>query len=389
MENMAMPKIMYTPGLFSLSIFIAIIASQAALWLAIKSNQGAFKKQVQLKLISSLVMGAAICGIHYTGMAAAVFIAGSQPKAAHTIPSNLLAYYIAILIGFTLFTALIILTYQQLVKEMSLREQIESARDLIELKVIDRTRELQQALDHKNNLQNTLIHAEKMATVGQLAAGIAHEINNPLSYALGNMDVFHELLADIHNKQDAALIQELNDLIDESQEGLLRIKKIVNDLISFSSSANEEEDEEDVNLNDCLESAICIIWNELKYKCTLHKKFAILPTIKGFQNQLISIFMNILLNAAQSINEKGEITITTSTQDKSIIITISDTGCGIPSEHLSQIFTPFFTTKPVGSAKGLGLATTYNMVRKHGGSLLAKSIVGKGSIFTVQLPVNN
>lgn len=276
--------------------------------------------------------------------------------------------------------------------------------------------------DDYKKAQAQLLQSEKMASVGQLAAGVAHEINNPTGYISSNlktladyeddirkvMDAYHQLVESLRKlpadrppaalneqlRRVAALEKELDigfvmndlrDLTKECQEGTERIKKIILDLKDFAHPGNDKIQEADINKG--IESTLNVVWNELKYKATVTKNLGDLPSIRCLPHQLNQVFMNLLVNAAQAIEEKGEISVTTRAVNGYVEIKISDTGCGIPPENLNKVFDPFFTTKQVGSGTGLGLNVSYNIIKKHNGSIQVESRVGKGTTFTIRLPV--
>jgi len=260
--------------------------------------------------------------------------------------------------------------------------------------------------------QSQLLQSEKMAAIGQLAAGVAHEINNPMGFISSNLGTLgkyvdrltefigaqteviealepNEALAGLEQKKKELkldyIIKDIKDLINESSDGAGRVKKIVQDLKSFSRV--DEEEYRDVDINECIETTINIIWNELKYKCTVKKEYGDIPPTKCYPQQLNQVFMNLLVNASQAIEKKGEITIKSWLEDGSINVSISDTGSGIPEENLGKLFEPFFTTKDVGKGTGLGLSITYGIIKKHGGEIKVESQVGKGAAFVVSIPV--
>jgi signal transduction histidine kinase len=181
------------------------------------------------------------------------------------------------------------------------------------------------------------------------------------------------------------ILGDTANLIKECQEGAERIKKIVTDLKDFAHPGADKMKYADINKG--LDSTLNIVWNELKYKTTVTKEYADLPEVKCYPQQLNQVFMNILLNAAQAIEKEGEIKIVTRAFDGYAEINISDTGMGIPKEKLSKIFDPFFTTKEVGKGTGLGLSVSYNIIKKHNGTIDVESTVGKGTAFTVRIPV--
>jgi two-component system, NtrC family, sensor kinase len=174
-------------------------------------------------------------------------------------------------------------------------------------------------------------------------------------------------------------------VITESLDGSERVKKIVQGLKRFARM--DEAEHKSADINECIESTINIVWNELKYKATLKKDYGNVPLTKCYPQQMNQVFMNLLINAGHAIEKQGEITIKTRDEDGAIWVEISDTGCGIPKESLDKIFEPFFTTKEVGKGTGLGLSITYEIVQKHNGEIAVKSEVGKGTTFTVRIPI--
>jgi two-component system NtrC family sensor kinase len=263
-------------------------------------------------------------------------------------------------------------------------------------------RDLQQS--HKKMLQQ-----EKMASIGQLAAGVAHEINNPMGFITSNLNSLRKYMTripefitiqsdalgngtsreEVAEKRKALkidyLLEDTQSLIKESLEGADRVKRIVCDLKNFSRVDQMEVAPADINR--ILDSTLNIVWNELKHKAAVSKDYGEVPLIGCNAGQLSQVFMNILVNGAQAITGFGEITIKTRLSGERVLITISDTGSGIPEEKLDRIFEPFFTTKEIGQGTGLGLSIAYDIVKKHGGEIGVVSEVGKGTTFTVALPL--
>jgi len=273
--------------------------------------------------------------------------------------------------------------------------------------------------EEKADLLIQLTQTDKLASIGQLAAGIAHEINNPVGYVTSNLNSLEEYLSDIGKliELDQTLIKRLNEitlpealakmteniheyarkidldflredmdgLIKDCIDGLDRIKKIVIDLKDFAHPG--KKDIEPVDVNACIETTLSVGANELKYKTTVYKDLNVVPLINGIPQQLNQVFLNILVNAAQAIETTGEIRIKTWQGNNDIFLTISDTGCGIDPENISKIFDPFFTTKEVGKGTGLGMNIAYNIIQQHGGSIAVESEKGKGTTFTIILPV--
>ena len=183
----------------------------------------------------------------------------------------------------------------------------------------------------------------------------------------------------------AFLLDDLPTLIRESLEGTERVRKIVADLKVFSHPTEKQMVHAD--LNECLKSTLNIVHNELKYKARVITDFGSVPEVRCRPGEINQVFMNLLVNACHAIERQGEIRVSTRTEEGAVVVSIADTGCGIPEEIRGRIFDPFFTTKPVGKGTGLGLTLSYDIVRKHGGTLTFESEVGKGTTFRIRLPV--
>ncbi|MBU4117154.1 MAG: PAS domain S-box protein [Proteobacteria bacterium] len=266
------------------------------------------------------------------------------------------------------------------------------------------------AHDTLKQSQAQILQQEKMASVGQLAAGVAHEINNPMGFISSNLSSLAKYLERLTgfiraleeklpqappDEELAALRKKLKidyimedamHLVTESLDGADRVKKIVQGLKNFSRIDQAEQLAADIN--ECLDSTLNIIWNELKYKCEVKKEYGELPPTVCYPQQLNQMFMNLLINAAQSIETRGELRIKTWSEQGFIHTRISDTGCGIPPDKIKHIFEPFYTSKEVGKGTGLGLSIVYDIVVKnHKGDIEVESEVGKGTTFTVKIPV--
>jgi len=267
----------------------------------------------------------------------------------------------------------------------------------------------------KKELQNTqeqLVQSEKMASIGQLAAGVAHEINNPVGYIHSNIGMLDEYvsgflelieayekaelhIADIELKTTIIKIKEkldldflkedIKSLVAESKEGVARVKQIVQDLKDFSHV--DTPDWQWVDLHKGLSSTLNIVNNEIKYKAEVITQYGELPEIECFPSQLNQVFLNLLINASHAIEETGTITLKTGYENDEIWVEIIDTGKGIPKENLGRIFDPFYTTKPIGEGTGLGLSLSYGIVQKHRGRIDVNSKEGEGTSFKVWLPV--
>jgi PAS domain S-box-containing protein len=242
-----------------------------------------------------------------------------------------------------------------------------------------------------------LIQSDKLAAIGTLAAGVAHEINNPMGYISSNLNTMKKYLDNfegyltVHaeeNPKIKLMLDDFRDAINESAEGATRVKRIVSDLKSFSRV--DRLHKEYANLNAGIDSTLNIVWNELKYKCKVEKDYGVLPDFYCMANQLNQVFMNLLVNAGQAIDkEDGLIKIKTWADNKAIHISFSDNGCGIPAENLNRIFEAFFTTKKIGEGTGLGLSLVYDIISKHDGKIEVKSQVGVGTEFQITLPMTS
>jgi signal transduction histidine kinase len=257
--------------------------------------------------------------------------------------------------------------------------------------------------------QLQLLQAEKMASLGQLAAGIAHEINNPIGFVNSNLSTLRKYLEKIDNtikeaeallaKNDSNLetfknikknhkldfiLKDMISTIDESLEGTQRVKHIVQGLKEFSHIDTQQLVSH--NINDCVNSTVNIAWNELKHRCKLEKRLGKLQPIICHPQQINQVILNLLMNSVEAVGDDGRITITTASENSGVRLEIADNGSGIPEEIIDKIFNPFFTTKEVGKGTGLGLHIVYGIINKHGGRIEVKSEVGKGTNFIIRLP---
>ncbi|MDP3424985.1 MAG: ATP-binding protein [Burkholderiaceae bacterium] len=303
-------------------------------------------------------------------------------------------------------------------------QALRESRDELELRVRERTAQLEtlnadlqaekerlaELVRELEAAQAQLMQSERMASIGQLAAGVAHEINNPVGFVnsnLGSLKLYVDKLmrlltvyeqaevalpADVATAVQATKAEvdldfmrtDLTELVAESLDGLQRVTRIVQDLKNFSHP--DESERQLADIEQGLDSTLRVVWNELKYKATVTKVFAGLPQLVCHPFQLNQVFMNLLVNAGQSIETKGTITLRTGYDDAWLWVEIEDTGKGIKPDNLVRIFDPFFTTKPVGKGTGLGLSMAYGIVKKHGGRIDVRSQVGQGSCFRVWLP---
>jgi two-component system NtrC family sensor kinase len=305
---------------------------------------------------------------------------------------------------------------------------------MLENQVRDRTRELEAALQKNEEItrdlqiekeeqrklirkleeaHTQLLQSEKLASIGQLAAGVAHEINNPIGFVNSNLGtlrkyVEHLLLligeyedselflaadSDARKRIEAAkrgadfqyLRDDILKLIEESMDGTARVRRIVQDLRDFSRVGEVEWLA--ANIHDGLDSTLNLVWNEIKFKADVVKEYGSVPLVECIPSQINQVFMNLFVNAAQAIPDHGTITLRTGCEGGFAWITVTDTGEGIPEQNLSKIFDPFFTTKPPGKGTGLGLSVAYGIIAAHDGRIEATSRLGQGTTFTVRLPI--
>lgn len=276
--------------------------------------------------------------------------------------------------------------------------------------------ELQQAYARLSSTQEQLLQSEKMASIGQLAAGIAHEINNPIGYVHSNLvslrdytsgllELIHAYeralapkldettlatLAEVRARVDFDFVStDLPGLINESREGLERVRRIVQDLKDFSH-AGREAGWRRVDLHRGLESTLNIVWNDLKYKAKVERQLGTLPLVECHPSEINQVFMNLLLNASHAIGERGLITLASGhdAERDEVWISIRDSGSGVTADHLPRIFDPFFTTKAVGTGTGLGLSISYGIAKKHQGRIDVANHPDGGAVFTLVLPVH-
>jgi PAS domain S-box-containing protein len=248
----------------------------------------------------------------------------------------------------------------------------------------------------------TMLQMEKMSSIGQLAAGVAHEINNPVGFVNSNLGTLSRYADDLMRFAELGaatpagqalqkeidldfLRTDLRELLAESAEGLQRVRRIVQNLKDFSHVGEAEWQE--VDLLAGLEQTLNVAWHELKYKARIERKLAPLPRVCCVPAQINQVFLNLLVNAAQAIDGQGTITLRSNVNGEQVWIEISDTGCGMDEATQRKIFDPFFTTKPVGTGTGLGMSISWDIVQKHAGSIEVASAPGKGSCFRITLPV--
>lgn len=282
--------------------------------------------------------------------------------------------------------------------------------------LIKTNRDLKEVNSKLSDAQSKLIQSEKLASIGQLVAGVAHEINNPIDFIFSNFGTLEQYLEDLFQMLDAYeqaeasvsdgaalarirslkadldidyLKEDIPNLMRESRDGIQRVRKIVQDLKDFSR-VDARQEWESVDLHAGIDSTLNIVNNEIKYKADVVKHYGALPEVQCLPSELNQVFMNLLVNAAHAITaERGTITISTGVEGPNVWVEVADTGAGIAQENLKRIFDPFFTTKPVGKGTGLGLSLSYGIVQKHSGRMEVHSELGVGTRFRVTLPIKH
>lgn len=302
-----------------------------------------------------------------------------------------------------------LLQYQNELESQVVQRTAQLAKANVELE--NERHELELLLSKVDEAQQQLLQSEKMAAIGQLAAGVAHEINNPVGYVnsnLGSLKTYVERLLNLLAAYEAVeaggdrqslvaaqkeadiefLREDLPLLIEESREGLSRVTKIVQDLKDFSRI--DQAERQSADLNAALESTLNVVWNEIKYKAEVIRELGEIPKVDCVPAHINQVFMNLLVNAAQAIEKSGTITLRSGLENNYVWFEVADTGSGIPEAVRQRIFEPFFTTKPIGKGTGLGLSISYDIiVKRHGGRFDVTSEPGKGTCFRIWLPVHS
>lgn len=288
----------------------------------------------------------------------------------------------------------------------------------MEQRVVTQASELQKAYTQLKQSQTHLVQSEKMASLGQMVAGVAHEINTPLGYVKNNVEMTRdvvnqarelvqayqdivvmmmdgeenaealqarlELVSELGQSLDDEMFEEVTQLHTDSIYGIDQISELVLNLKNFSRLDHAKT--EDVSLNQCVESALVIGKNAIKDKAKVVTRFDDVPPVACSPSQINQVFLNLVTNAAQAMEDRGAILIKSYYDDEFVHVSVHDNGKGMPKEVIDRIFDPFFTTKPVGEGTGLGLAICYQIVEQHGGKIRVASEVGKGTKFVVSLP---
>ncbi|BAY11910.1 MHYT domain-containing protein [Calothrix sp. NIES-2098] len=425
-------SIHYNYLLVGLSVAIAFIVSLAALWLAFHLPDRTTSAHRKQKIVSAIVMGAAIPIMHYTGMAATSFhvTAVADIPSVMTFDSSVLSTTIGIvtfaILGLALLISLETTAIERTVALANLEREIAQRQQVEKLLQLEQARKLEQALKELQQTQAKLVHTEKISSLGQLVAGVAHEVNNPVSFISGNLSHAHQYVQDLiallklyyqqfpHPGMEIEkqiktieleyLLEDLPKMISSMKLGTDRIKEIMESLRNFSRV--DGTDKKAADIHQGINTTLMILQHRLKAQpnrpaIQVVKYYGNLPQVECYLGQLNQVFMNLLANAIDALEESNNdksfthilehpnvITISTSSDDNYVTIAIADNGTGMAEEVRSQVFDAFFTTKVEGKGTGLGLAISHEIITDiHGGSLQCVSSLGKGTEFIIQIPI--
>ena len=413
MEAMQMSAVVrYNATLFALSIVVAAVTAMAALWLKFHLSTASALR----RMIAGFVLSASICSMHYMGTLSAVFIPLKTPKDIVGYDSQLLAAEMALVMALVIGIGLAVSTLSR-----SMNSALQRQNDDLRREVDQRRRaeaELRRMNQRFSDTYNQLVQTEKMASIGQLAAGVAHEINNPMGYVNANIgvlknymenlftliDAYEEKLAGeginpnirdemqaLREKLELAYLRtDMPSLLNECENGLGRVKAIIDDLKTYSRRADDSHWQQ-ADLNAGLDMTLNIIGSHRQYNVAIEKDYGKLPKIECIPQQIDQVFMNLIVNAMQAANKRPDARVKVRTRQEGgfISVEVIDNGIGISQENMSKLFEPFFTTKKVGEGTGLGLAISYNIVQHHGGTIEVSSTEGEGTRFKVRLPVKH
>ncbi len=287
------------------------------------------------------------------------------------------------------------LRVKNLLQTRQLHRQLKAQNASLEEQVRERT-ELADELGRTNRklreTQAHLIHSEKMSGLGQLVAGIAHEINNPVAFVINNIFIVQEGLAKLAAQAGdlpegaAAKVTKMQARITDAHVGATRVKELVSKLRTFSRL--DEGTLKTINIHESIESVLLFLRHKMEGRIEVERQYGEVETLTCLAGELNQVLMNIIANAIDAINGPGRITVTTAQQNGHFVIRVRDTGKGIPEEIRSRIFDPFFTTKPIGQGTGLGLAISYGIMQAHQGSMEFSSHAGQGTEFTLKIPAS-
>lgn len=306
----------------------------------------------------------------------------SQQYAADTHRRTLAVFAVSLLAAFTLIAWRLRLSFSALDRVNS---ELQDTNNNLEQIVDTRTQELREALSNVRAQQAQLIQSEKMASLGQMVAGVAHEINTPLGYASSNVEMVREVLQDGAQQLDAETLGEFAMLLSDAEYGLHQIAELVMSLKDFSRVDRSKT--EVFNLNEGVETALKICQNQLKTGVEVTLELAELPRITCAPSQLNQVFLNLINNAAQAMSGQGELRIRSWVEGDQVCVAFKDSGCGMDEATQAHIFEPFFTTKAVGEGTGLGLSIVFRIIEDHGGQIGVQSRPGQGTEFIIRLPV--
>lgn len=433
MAAMRLPaQIYYNYWLVALSVAIAFVVSLAALWLAFHLPDRTTLASRRQKIVSAMIMGAAIPTMHYTGMAATSFDVTEVPQMSSgwILDSSGLSSTIGIftfaILGLALLISLEKKAIERTVALINLEYEIAERQQVERRLQLEQARKLEQTLKELKQTQAQLIQSEKISSLGQLVAGIAHEVNNPVTFISGNLSYAHQYVQDLihllnlYRKQfpnvgseikqqieaiDVEyLVEDLPKMITSMKFGTDRIQEIMQSLRNFSRMDGNAK--KTVDIHQGIDTTLMILQHRLKaesHRPTIQvvKQYGNLPLVECYVGQLNQVFMNLLANAIDAMEESNNgktyaeiesnpnmITITTCADNDYAIIKIADNGPGIPEELRARLFDAFFTTKAEGKGTGLGLAICHQIITDiHGGSLQCFSTLGKGTEFVIQIPI--
>ncbi|MBB5187177.1 signal transduction histidine kinase [Zhongshania antarctica] len=295
---------------------------------------------------------------------------------------TLAVYAVALLLAFGLIAVRLRSSFSAL---DSANNELQDTNSNLEQIVNKRTQALSKALDDLKMQQGQLIQSEKMASLGQMVAGVAHEINTPLGYASSNVEIIRESLQGMGQEVDAESLEEFDVLLADVEYGLNQISELVMSLKDFSRVDRSQSQLFDLNAG--IDTALKICNNQLKDGVSVERNFAELPEISCAPSQLNQVFLNLINNAAQAMDGQGLIQIATRQVDGDVEVAIRDNGSGMDEDTRAHIFEPFFTTKAVGKGTGLGLSIVFRIIEDHGGTIQVESELGKGTEFVVRLPI--